>query len=227
MRSSIACRALAVLAFLTLLPLASAHIIVPEATNHSAPQQLADSMTQQLVLADLSTPADADVYVFPGKANQTLHVQVLIPKLPGLESFAPSIALFWRRLPDNELQGRQFNSNETAAASTFTDPDTGSVFWQRQGFTAELNADGTYAIVVASETNATGKYAVAVGTVDPKLDPLKLAAAQQRISEWEGAQAPSSPLLAAAIVLIAAGLAVLIIVFARTRKPKHLWQRKR
>ena len=214
------------LLFVLLLPLAAAHVPVLENANHTSPQVLSNSVTQQLVLGELATPQDVDIYLVPGAASQRLQVQMLIPQLAGEEQFMPVMALFWRQLPSNDLQSRQFNADPTLPPTEYADPDTGAVFWQRQGFTAELNAAGTYAIVVASEKNETGKYALAIGNVTVQLNPLEAAAATDKINAWLGK--PSlNPLLVGAIALIAIGIIVLIAVYAHARKPKHAWQRWR
>jgi hypothetical protein len=116
---------------------------------------------------------EAKFYSFDGKQGDSFYASIVIPKIQGLENYAPTMALI---SPDNiqnnddllklENNIEKFLYEGSFPSKEFYEPFGQVTYWERQEVNTILAADGKYFIVVLDEKNQKGKYSLAIGTVE-------------------------------------------------------------
>ena len=125
-------------------------------------------------------------YKFEAEKNDRLFSSIVIPKLDGLETFAPSLVLIgpeaYLELVD-ELQTLDTSTNfdypipdgYTAyvfdfdgqfPSKEFYEPFGQITYWERQEISLELEAPGTYYMAIFDKNGSTGKLALAIGYIE-------------------------------------------------------------
>ncbi|NND87180.1 MAG: hypothetical protein HKM23_07670 [Nitrosopumilus sp.] len=111
----------------------------------------------------------AKYYKFDALKGDSLYASLVIPKMEGLEEYAPTMFLV-----SNEFQGDSIESQDVQKypyvgefpSSEFYEPFGQVTYWERQEITTEIPTDGQYFIVVSDEKNQSGKYSLAIGTIE-------------------------------------------------------------
>lgn len=117
----------------------------------------------------LATADDVDYFTFSGRHGQEILVRVDIPQIPGLEGFAPTVALTGPGLPP----GARIIAPPAEKPPAFFEPFTQTSYWTRQVDRITLPADGRYQIAVYHPEGQTGRYVLSVGDKEvPGGDPL-------------------------------------------------------
>ena len=129
---------------------------------------------------------DALFYKFEAEKDDRLFSSIVIPKLDGLETFAPSLVLIG---PEsylelvNELRildtnanfdypippgytAYVFDFNGSFPSKEFYEPFGQITYWERQEISLELEAPGTYYLAVFDKNGSSGKLALAIGYVE-------------------------------------------------------------
>ena len=125
-------------------------------------------------------------YKFEAKKDDRLFSSIVIPKLDGLENFAPSLVLigpeiylelvdeiqimntnknFDYPIPDGYV-AYVFDFNGSFPSKEFYEPFGQITYWERQEINFELEAPGTYYMAVFDKNGANGKLALAIGYVE-------------------------------------------------------------
>jgi hypothetical protein len=112
-------------------------------------------------------------YSFEGKQGDSFYASIVIPKIQGLENYAPTMALI---SPDNIQNNDDFLKSKGNIekflyeggfpSKEFYEPFGQVTYWERQEVNTILAADGKYFIVVLDEKNQNGKYSLAIGTIE-------------------------------------------------------------
>ena len=125
-------------------------------------------------------------YKFEAKKDDRLYSSIVIPKLDGLENFAPSLVLigpesylelvddlrvldvdtnFDYPIPDGYI-AYIFDFNGSFPSKEFYEPFGQITYWERQEIDFELEAPGTYYMAVFDKNGSTGKLALAIGYIE-------------------------------------------------------------
>ena len=125
-------------------------------------------------------------YKFEAEKNDRLFSSIVIPKLDGLETFAPSLVLIgpeaYLELVE-ELQildtktnfdypippgytAYVFDFNGPFPSKEFYEPFGQITYWERQEISLELEAPGTYYMAIFDKNGSTGKLALAIGYIE-------------------------------------------------------------
>lgn len=105
---------------------------------------------------------EAKFYTFEAKKGDSFYASIIIPKIQGLEKYAPTMVLVGEDnfIMEKAIYEKEFPGNE------FYEPFGQVTYWERQELRTEIPKDGTYFIVVTDEKNQSGKYSLAVGEVE-------------------------------------------------------------
>ncbi|KEQ57283.1 hypothetical protein AAA799B03_00459 [Marine Group I thaumarchaeote SCGC AAA799-B03] len=101
-------------------------------------------------------------YTFEAKNGDSFYASIVIPKIQGLENYAPTMLLVGEDnfIIEKAIYEKEFPGNE------FYEPFGQVTYWERQELRVEIPQDGTYFIVVTDEKNQSGKYSLAVGEIE-------------------------------------------------------------
>jgi hypothetical protein len=166
---------LGALAVLAVSPaVAAAHQPFFEETDWTwqAGYRIADPSISTALYAQLDRAGDVDVVTFDGKAGQAVTVRIDVPQLPGLEAFAPTVALLGPGLPHAALppevtppaaSGALVLAPPPGPAPVFRERFTGTSYWTRQNQRVTLPETGMYTLAVYHPQGETGKYVLSVG----------------------------------------------------------------
>lgn len=114
----------------------------------------------------------AKFYSFEADKDDAFYASIVIPKIAGLEEYAPTMVLAYpSMLNDDEsamLQtyNQKFPYEGNYPGDEFYEPFGQVTYWERQEIRTTLPEDGTYFIIVMDEKNQDGKYSLAVGTIE-------------------------------------------------------------
>jgi hypothetical protein len=107
-------------------------------------------------------------YRFELKAKQSLYVSMTVPKIAGLEEFAPSFAIVGQGLSASKLE---FVPKELGAVVVPPSPARlevhgGHGYWVRQSIILKVPSSGTYFVAVFHSAAKAGKYVLAPGRAE-------------------------------------------------------------
>ena len=143
---------------------ASAHKLISHDDTHrdfDSALVIPDHKISWAIYENLGTN-EAKFYTFEAKKGDSFYASIVIPKIQGLENYAPSLILVGedKFIMEKSIYEKGFPGNE------FYEPFGQVTYWERQELRTELPQDGTYFIVVTDEKNQSGKYSLAVGTIE-------------------------------------------------------------
>jgi len=139
----------------------------------------------------LSTPQEADLYLFTASRNDELPIEVLVPVRPANKSFRPSLAVISRG-SGHESNGYPFalpegysatvvRPDRQAAREIFFEPFSLEKLYHGKKGTIRVKEGRTYYLVVFEEKNYTGDYALGVGEVEDFRD-VSLSGTLKRVA---------------------------------------------
>jgi hypothetical protein len=109
-------------------------------------------------------------YSFEAKPGDSFYASIVIPKIPGLEEYSPTLALINGNYIEKDTPSQavmekvvydgEFPGNE------FYEPFGQVTYWERQEVKTTLTTEGKYFVMVLDEKNQTGKYSLAIGTIE-------------------------------------------------------------
>ena len=105
---------------------------------------------------------EAKFYMFDAKKGDSFYASIVIPKIQGLENYAPTMLLVDK---DKSVMKKVIYENGFPG-NEFYEPFGQVTYWERQELRTEIPQDGTYFIVVTDEKNQSGKYSLAVGEIE-------------------------------------------------------------
>jgi len=151
------------------------HKLIPHDDSHrdfDTALQIPDHKISWAIYENLG-PNEAKFYSFEGKQGDSFYASIVIPKIQGLENYAPTMALI---SPDNMQNNddllkskgniEKFLYEGSFPSQEFYEPFGQVTYWERQEVNTILTADGKYFIVVLDEKNQKGKYSLAIGTIE-------------------------------------------------------------
>ncbi|MHA7647790.1 hypothetical protein [Nitrosopumilus sp. S4] len=112
---------------------------------------------------------EAKYYKFNALQGDSFYASIVIPKIQGLEEYAPTMFLV-----TNEFQGDIIENQDVKKypyvgefpGTEFYEPFGQVIYWERQEIKTEIPEDGQYFIVVSDEKSQSGKYSLAIGTIE-------------------------------------------------------------
>jgi len=118
-------------------------------------------------------PNEEKFYSFEAKPGDSFYASIVIPKIPGLEEYSPTLVLIngnyvekdtplleSQAVVEKVVYDGEFPGNE------FYEPFGQVTYWERQEIESTLTTEGKYFVMVLDEKNQTGKYSLAIGTIE-------------------------------------------------------------
>ena len=109
---------------------------------------------------------EAKYYTFDAKKGDSFYASIVIPKIPGLEFYSPTINFIEPNEDERKFVVEKFLYEGDYPGNEFYEPFGQVTYWERQEINLEIPYDGKYFLVVADEKNQSGKYSLAVGEVE-------------------------------------------------------------
>jgi hypothetical protein len=150
------------------------HKLIPHDDSHrdfDTALQIPDHKISWAIYENLG-PNEAKFYSFDGKQGDSFYASIVIPKIQGLENYAPTMALVspgnMQNNDDLKSKGNieKFLYEGSFPSKEFYEPFGQVTYWERQEVNTVLTEDGKYFIVVLDEKNQKGKYSLAIGTIE-------------------------------------------------------------
>lgn len=163
-----------VLTFLVTSPAYGHKLITHDDTHRSLENALVipDHKISWAIYENLESEG-AKFYTFEAKKGDSFYASIVIPKMEGLEEYAPNLILMDSRTIQNSnvvneslLSTEKFLYEGTYPGREFYEPFGQVTYWERQEVKLTIPSDGQYYIVVVDEKNQSGKYSLAVGTIE-------------------------------------------------------------
>ncbi|KAF6244579.1 hypothetical protein [Nitrosopumilus sp. b2] len=101
-------------------------------------------------------------YTFDAKKGDSFYASIVVPKIEGLENYAPTLVL----MSENDSITKKVIYEKDFPGTEFYEPFGQVTYWERQELKTEIPANGKYFIIVTDEKNQSGKYSLAVGTIE-------------------------------------------------------------
>lgn len=152
---------LPILFFATLLAVrqVSAHQPWFEDFDFTAEQPfLVRDATVSTAIYSTLTRGDRDYFQFEAQAGQSILLDITIPQIEGLATFAPTM---WLYGPGIAASGYEI---PPAPAREFFEPFSQTSYWDRQEEQVAITQAGTFTLVVSHPTGTAGKYVFVIGT---------------------------------------------------------------
>lgn len=133
--------------------------------------QLDDVQISRVVYHEVTSDARQVWLTFEISEPQELKFQLGVPKIPGLESYRPAMAIFGPGLPSvaagfsvpEGLGGIVYDSRDVTEPTVFNEPFSGTSSWIMVETGVSLPAAGRYYVVGYSPRNEAGKLWIALG----------------------------------------------------------------
>ena len=109
---------------------------------------------------------EAKYYTFDAKKGDSFYASIVIPKIQGLEFYAPTINFIEPNNDESKFSVEKFLYEGDYPGNEFYEPFGQVTYWERQEINLEIPYDGKYFLVVADEKNQSGKYSLAIGTIE-------------------------------------------------------------
>lgn len=139
----------------------------------AAPRFVEDPSISLAIYATLESRQDVDYYTFDGQTGDEIYLKITIPVIPGQELFAPEMALMGPGLDEMALptqiqnpagMGAVIIPRITGPVPENLEPFSRTRYWERQGRTVTLPADGRYTVAVWHPDAEVGRYVFVIGT---------------------------------------------------------------
>jgi hypothetical protein len=109
---------------------------------------------------------EAKYYTFDAKKGDSFYASIVIPKIPGLEQYSPTINFIEHSQNEDKFSVEKFLYEGDYPGNEFYEPFGQVTYWERQEINLEIPHDGKYFLVVSDEKNQSGKYSLAIGTIE-------------------------------------------------------------
>jgi len=118
-------------------------------------------------------PDEEKFYSFDANPGDSFYASIVIPKIPGLEEYSPTLVLINGNYIQNDIP--LLESQAVMAKSVhdgefpgkeFYEPFGQATYWERQEIKTTLTTEGKYFVMVIDEANQAGKYSLAIGTIE-------------------------------------------------------------
>ncbi|MFB5632820.1 MAG: hypothetical protein ACE5Q9_05800 [Nitrosopumilus sp.] len=109
---------------------------------------------------------EAKYYTFDAKKGDSFYASIVIPKIQGLEFYAPTINFIEPNNDESKFSVEKFLYEGDYPGNEFYEPFGQVTYWERQEINLEIPYDGKYFLVVADEKDQSGKYSLAIGTIE-------------------------------------------------------------
>lgn len=116
--------------------------------------------TSTAIYGKLEEPGEVDVYKFKAEKNDTLPIEVLVPKWSGMDYFAPSFVFFEDENEIIKVDTSYENRN------VFHEPFSFEYLYHGNETNIEVSAGKTYYVKIFSPENKIGYYTLAIGTIE-------------------------------------------------------------
>lgn len=100
---------------------------------------------------------EAKFYTFDAKKGDSFYASIVVPKIEGLENYAPTLVL----MSENDSITKKVIYEKDFPGTEFYEPFGQVTYWERQELKTEIPANGKYFIIVTDEKNQSGKYSLA------------------------------------------------------------------
>ena len=149
-------------------------LITHDGTNMSFDNALKipDHKISWAIYEDLKA-GESKFYSFEAKKGDSFYASIVIPKIEGLEEYAPTMILANPNSQSedkisefSQIKNQKFSYEGNYPGPEFYEPFGQVTYWQRQEIKTTIPEDGTYFIIVIDEKNQDGKYSLAVGTIE-------------------------------------------------------------
>ena len=163
-----------VLSFLVTSPAYGHKLILHDDSHRSLETALVipDHKISWAIYENLETDG-AKFYTFDAKEGDSFYASIVIPKIEGLEEYAPNLIVMDSRTIQNsnggnvsQLSTEKFLYEGSYPGREFYEPFGQVTYWERQEVKLTIPSDGQYYIIVVDEKNQSGKYSLAVGTIE-------------------------------------------------------------
>ena len=163
-----------VLSFLVTSPAYGHKLILHDDSHRSLETALVipDHKISWAIYENLETDG-AKFYTFEAKEGDSFYASIVIPKIEGLEEYAPNLIVMDSRTIQNsnggnvsQLSTEKFLYEGSYPGREFYEPFGQVTYWERQEVKLTIPSDGQYYIIVVDEKNQSGKYSLAVGTIE-------------------------------------------------------------
>lgn len=115
---------------------------------------------------------EARFYSFEAKQGDLFYANIVIPKINGLENYAPTLKVVSANMLENTesfnkgWSSEKFLYESKFPGNEFYEPFGQVTYWERQEIRIQIPFDGKYTIIVMDEKNQSGKYSLAIGTIE-------------------------------------------------------------
>ena len=143
---------------------ASAHKLISHDGNHRDFESaliIPDHKISWAIYENLGVN-EAKFYTFEAKKGDSFYASIVIPKIQGMENYAPTMLLV---AEDNFIMEKAIYE-KGFPGKEFYEPFGQVTYWERQELRTVIPEDGSYFIVVTDEKNQSGKYSLAIGTIE-------------------------------------------------------------
>ena len=118
-------------------------------------------------------PDEQKFYSFDAKPGDSFYASIVIPKIPGLEEYSPTLVLINGNYIENDVPLLESQAVMTKSVydgklpgNEFYEPFGQVTYWERQEIKTTLTTEGKYFVMVTDETDQAGKYSLAIGTIE-------------------------------------------------------------
>lgn len=147
-------------------------LISHDGTNRSfdTALKIPDHKISWAIYEDLEA-GGAKFYSFEANKGDPFYASIVIPKIVGLEEYAPTMVLVNpNMLSEDKIttwpHNQKFPYEGNYPGVEFYEPFGQVTYWERQEIETTIPEGGTYFIIVMDERNQYGKYSLAVGTIE-------------------------------------------------------------
>ena len=130
-------------------------------TEFDSALQIPDHKISWAIYDNLGTN-EAKFYTFDAKKGDSFYASIVIPKIDGLERYAPTMVL----VGEEDFESKKIPYEGSFPGNEFYEPFGQVTYWERQELKTEIPEDGKYFVVVMDEKNQSGKYSLAIGTIE-------------------------------------------------------------
>ena len=163
-----------VLIFLVTTP-AFGHKLITHSENHNSLETalaIPDHKISWVIYENLEENS-SKFYSFEAKKGDSFFASIIVPKIEGLEEYAPTLIVLDSRTTkksnfdtEPQLPTQKFLYEKSFPGKEFYEPFGQVTYWERQEVRITIPSDGLYYLIVMDENNQSGKYSLAIGTIE-------------------------------------------------------------